>query len=76
MLSMSYHLVQGESILAVEIAMPLPNALNVYLDDEIGSVGYTRARKLAEGNVKRSHEKYELIGTVQIVPAAMCTVEL
>jgi len=58
----------AENELIVEVASPLLNAINAYPDDEIRSVGYTRARKLAEAKVKRGHQSYGLTGPVEVVP--------
>ena len=57
-----------ENVLMIEVATTLLNAINVFPDNQIESVGYTRARKLAEGKVKRGHQKYGLTGSVEIVP--------
>ncbi|KAK5947223.1 hypothetical protein PMZ80_001371 [Knufia obscura] len=65
-----------ENELMIEVASPLLNALNAFPDDEIESVGYNRARKLAEGSVKRGHQKYGLTGPVEIVPFAKVLVQL
>ena len=57
-----------KNVLMIEVATTLLNAINVFPDNQIESVGYTRARKLAEGKVKRGHQKYGLTGSVEIVP--------
>ncbi|EPQ27536.1 uncharacterized protein PFL1_05074 [Pseudozyma flocculosa PF-1] len=72
----SRYLKKGSNTIRIEVATPLLNALNALDDNLVMSVGYTRARKLAEGRVKRGHQSYGLVGPVEVVPFAKASIAL
>ena len=68
--------VDAQNVLTIEVATPLLNAINAFPDDQIKSVGYTRARKLASSPVRRGHQKYGLTGPIEVIPFAKVLVQL